>query len=229
MLYLFCVYFVVNIGGPFFTPYMLRELKLDYLTFTVLGVASSLAALLVVTHWGTAADRAGNRRMLRWAGVLIGVVPLLWLFSRNVVFLGFVQVYTGVAWAGFNLVSTNFIYDATTAKNRTAYLAYFNAGVGIAGGLGALAGSLLVGQVPPLLGSALLTMFLLSGILRLLAALAFLPRLEEVRRVRQTSAAELFHIMVGGRPVHRAVGTARVQHHPHGHREAVNDKPPAHQ
>ncbi|MEK7874295.1 MAG: MFS transporter, partial [Chloroflexota bacterium] len=63
-LYLFGVNFVVNLASPFFAPYMLRELKLDYLTYTVLDMLSIVAAVWAVTHWGAAADRVGNRKML---------------------------------------------------------------------------------------------------------------------------------------------------------------------
>ena len=98
-------------------------------------------------------------------------------------------------------------------------MAYFNAGVGIATSLGALTGGLLIDYVPPLLGSAILSMFLLSGGLRLLAAAAFLPHIQEVRRVRAIPAAELFHIMLGGRAAHRPAHYGRMHLSLHGHRE----------
>ncbi|MBI4234052.1 MAG: hypothetical protein HY686_06385, partial [Chloroflexi bacterium] len=158
----------------------------------------------------------------------IGLVPLLWIASGNVVYLGFVQFYSGLVWAGFNLASTNFIYDATTARNRTSVLAYFGAGVGIASSLGALAGGLLIRHLPALAGSAILSMFLLSGVLRLLMALAFLPHIHEVRSVRRIPAAELFHIMLGGRTVHRPASHGRVHHLLHGHREGEDRAPTPH-
>ncbi|MBI4234631.1 MAG: MFS transporter [Chloroflexi bacterium] len=102
ILYLFSLNFVVSLAGPFFVPYMLRELKLDYLTFTGLEMVSILAAMWAVTHWGAAADRAGNRKILLPAGGLIGLVPLLWIASGNVVYLGVVPFYSGLVWAGFN-------------------------------------------------------------------------------------------------------------------------------
>ncbi|MBI2165025.1 MAG: MFS transporter [Chloroflexi bacterium] len=218
-LYLFSVSFVVNLAGPFFVPYMLRQLEMDYLTFTLLEVMSIVASTWAVTHWGIAADRAGNRRMLLLTGVLISLVPLLWLLSKNLVYLGFVQFYSGLAWAGFNLVSTNFVYDATDPRNRTSYLAYYSAGGGLASSLGALTGGVLIGHVPRLSESALLSMFLLSGILRLAMAVVFLPHIREVRRVKSVSPSELFHIMLGGRPIHRPASHGRVHHHLHGHAE----------
>lgn len=218
-LYLFGVNFVVNLAGPFFAPYMLRELKMDYLTYTVLDTLSIVATVWAVTHWGAAADRVGNRKLLAATGILISLVPLVWLVSGNVFYLAVVELFTGFAWAGFNLVSTNFVYDATSAHNRTAYLAYYSAGASIASGLGALAGGLLIPYVPAFMGSTILTMFILSGALRLLVALVFVPRIQEVRRVRQIPATELFHILLGGRSVHQPASHGRAHHHLQSHGE----------
>ncbi|MBI4216391.1 MAG: MFS transporter [Chloroflexi bacterium] len=218
VLYLFAVNFVVNLASPFFVPYMLQELKMDYLTFTVLEVLSILAGVWAVTHWGAAADRAGTLRALQVAGILIGIVPLVWALSGNVVYLGFVEFFTGLAWVGFNLASSNFLFDATTSRNRTAYLAYVGAGMGLSSALGALAGGLLISLVPPLVtGSAIITVFIISGILRLLAGLVFLSRVHEVRSVRQVASAELFHIMLGGKTAHRPAGYGRLHHHLQGY------------
>ncbi len=221
LLYMFCLSFVVNLASPYFTPYMLRDLGFDYLTFTLLEMATIVAAVLSVTHWGAAADKAGNQKMLRISGVLVGIVPLLWLFSDNVFWLAFAQFYSGVVWAGFNLVSVNFIYDATTPENRIAYLGYFNAGTGLAVAAGALCGGLIIRYVPELQGSAMLSVFLVSGVLRLLTGFIFLPQIKEVRRVRVIKAAALFHILLGGSPVHRPSHHGRMHHsfRLHGHRE----------
>lgn len=218
MLYLFSVSFVVNLAGPFFAPYMLRELNLSYLTYTILELISHMASVWSVTHWGAAADRTGNRKMLAIAGILISSVPLLWIISRNTMYLGFAELCSGLAWAGFNLVSINLIYDSTTAHNRTAYLAYFSAGGSIASSLGALTGGLLIGHLPALKGSTILSVFLLSGILRILVAAVFLPQIKEVRRVRSIPSTQLLHIMLGGTPVHRTAFQGRIHLHWHGHR-----------
>ncbi|MBI2935436.1 MAG: MFS transporter, partial [Chloroflexi bacterium] len=209
MLLLMLMSFMVNLAGPHFTPYMLRDLRLDYFTFSIMEVAAAVGAALTVTHWGFAADRVGNRRMLCVAGVLVSLVPLLWLVSSNIVYLAVVQVYTGFAWAGFNLTSVNFLFDATTDRNRTAYLSLFNAGAGIVGTLGALTGGALVIHLPALFGVPVLMLFALSGGLRLGVAIAFVSVVREVRRVSTLSALEVFHLMVAGKPAHRTASHGR--------------------
>jgi MFS family permease len=114
-----------------------------------------------------------------------------------------------LAWAGFNLCSVNYLYDATGTENRTRYLAYFNCGNGLAAGLGALLGGYLITHMPALRGYQILSIFLISGVLRGVAAIIFLPGLREVRRVSTVPAAELFHILTGGRPVDRRMSHRR--------------------
>jgi MFS family permease len=216
MLFLFCMSFAVNIGSPYFAVYQLHDLKQSYFTFAALGTISSVATLLTITRWGKVADRVGNLKVLLVAGALIPFIPLLWLISTNLVVLGFVQAFSGLAWAGFNLCSVNYLYDATSGDDRTKYLAYFNCGNGLAAGVGALLGGFLVTHMPVLRGSQVLSIFLISGILRGAASLIFLPRLKEVRRVSTVPASELFHILTGGRPVDRRLSHRRfslIHHH----------------
>ncbi len=222
LLFLFAMSFAVNIASPYFPVYQLRDLKMSYMTFAVLETLSSLATLLAITHWGQAADRAGNRKMLVLASFLIPFVPLLWLASANVYYLGLVQAFSGMAWAGFNLCSVNYLYDASAPMNRTRYLTYFNAGNGLAAGAGALLGGYLAPHLPAFQGYQILTLFLISGVLRLLVSLVLLPGVKEVRKVSDLPAAQLFHILIGGRPVN-----PRISHSPHFnyyYRETVRGK-----
>lgn len=223
ILFLFAMSFVVNIASPYFTVYQLKDLKLSYLSFAVLQVISSLFTILAITHWGKAADRVGNLKMMFLASALIPLVPILWIISSNFTYLGFVQAFSGFAWAGFNLCSINYLYDATTPEDRTRYLAYYNAGNGIAGGIGALAGGYLIPYLPFLNGYQILSLFLISGVFRGMISILFLPRIKEVRKVRDVPASQLFHILMGGRPVDRRTSHRRTSHiH---HHEKSTDKP----
>jgi MFS family permease len=196
---------------------------MSYLAFATLGTASSVATLLTMTRWGRAADRVGNLKVMFLASALIPLVPLLWLVSADLAYLGFVQAFSGFAWAGFNLCSVNYLYDATTSENRTRYLAYFNSGNGLAGGLGALLGGYLAPRMPLINGYHILGLFLISGVLRAVVSLAFLPGIREVRRVSPVPAVELFHIVMGGRPVDRKMSHRRF-YYLH-HHEAAIQKP----
>lgn len=216
MLFLFAMSFAVNIASPYFTVYQLRDLKFSYLTFAVLETASSLAMVFAITHWGRLADRAGNFKMLALASALIPLVPLLWLLGTNPIYLGLVQIFSGFAWSGFNLCTVNYLYDATASGQRTRYLAYFNAGNGLATGVGAMLGGYLAPHLPTVMGYHTLTLFLISGIARGAVTVIFLPQIREVRKVSKLSATELFHLLTGGRPINRRISHRRdIRVHPH--------------
>ncbi len=202
MLLIMALNFGVHIASPQFTAYMLRDLGMGTTAFTVLQLLFALATAFTITHWGTTADRYGNRRMMLASGILVGIVPLLWLASPNVYYLAAVQAFTGFAWAGFNLTSANFLFDATTGMNRTAYLGWFNSMAALLSAGGPMLSGLLLPLLPDLLGSPFLALFALSGLLRLAAVVGFFRLVPEVRKVSQGSALEVFQVLVNGKPVH---------------------------
>jgi MFS family permease len=183
--------FATYLAAPFFAVYMLRELKFDYLTYVAVTAAAVLANLMFLTFWGGRADRAGNIKVLRVTSIIVPLVPLLWIGSHQLYYLIPVQILSGFAWAGFNLASANFLYDASAPENRTRCIALFNTMNGVTTCLGSLLGGYLALRLPPLLGYSLLTLFLVSGLLRGLVAAIFLRRISEVRRVPEITNAEL--------------------------------------
>lgn len=215
MLFLFSMSFVVNIASPYFTVYQLRDLGMNYRTFAILETVSSIVILLTMTHWGRAADKVGNWKMVRFAALCIPFVPLLWIFSHYfeypLVYIAIVQAFSGFAWAGYNLCTVNYLYDATTPENRIKYLAYFNAGNGLCAGLGALLGGYLAPHLLKTFGYQILTLFVISGVLRFVVVVGFFSSIKEVRKVSKVSAFEVFHIMVGGRSVIQKISFRR--HH----------------
>ncbi|MDD5126743.1 MAG: MFS transporter [Dehalococcoidales bacterium] len=180
-----------NIASPFFAVYMLRDLKFSYGTYVIITAAATLSNLIFLTFWGRRADRAGNIAVLRITAMLVPVIPLMWLGGSHFYYLIFVQIVSGFAWSGFNLVSTNFLYGATPPEKRTQYIAIFNALNGGAICFGAIIGGFLASHLPAILGYRMLTLFTVSGVLRFFAAAILLPRINEVRTVPLTSTPEL--------------------------------------
>jgi MFS family permease len=197
MVYVSLVNFATCLAGPFFAVYMLRDLNFSYLTYVAINATSIVATITFLTLWGKRADRAGNIKIIRITSFLIPLVPLLWLVSRQAYFLIPIQILSGFAWSGFNLATTNFLYDASPRENRTQSIAIFNAVNGIAICFGALVGGFLAPRLPHLSGSNLLTLFLISGVLRGLVVISPLRKISEVRHVPKVSTPELLF----GKPV----------------------------
>ncbi len=175
--------FSTNLAAPFFSVYMLRDLHYSYLSYVIVTGAGSLAYVLFVTYWGRRADRAGNVRIIRIAWVLVPLVPAVWLASGQVWYLVIVQTFASFAWAGSDLATGNFVLEAAPPERRTGWIALYAAMTGTAVCLGSLTGGLLASRLPPILGYRLLTLFALSGVLRVIVAVLMRRWVKEVRKV----------------------------------------------
>jgi MFS family permease len=182
-IYIALVTFVTNIASPFFSVYMLRDLHFNYISYVIIASIGSLTAPLFLPYWGRRADRAGNVKIIQITSVLIPFIPILWLFSKQVYVLALAETFSQFAWAGFNLAAVNFVYDAAAPESRTQHIAVFNAMNGIAVCLGALLGGFLANRLPPILGFNLLTLFVISGLLRAVIVAGFFRSFREVRHV----------------------------------------------
>lgn len=116
----------VWIAAPYFTPYMLGPLGLDYATFTALTATAFLARVIALPALGRVAHRSGTRRLL-WLGSF-GIFPLpaLWLLSDAVAWLFALQVLSGFAWAAFELATLLSFFEHIPHHARTSVLTIYN-------------------------------------------------------------------------------------------------------
>jgi MFS family permease len=189
-----CMSAAVFVAAPFFTVYMLRDLQFSYLEYTASTAVSVLAQFLALNLWGRISDAFGNRVIMAVTGLVIPVLPLLWLVSTNFWYILAIQAFGGLSWAGFSLSAGNFLYDAVAPQRRSQYVALHTVLASIGLFFGALAGGLLAPNLPRSTEIAGITIdwvsnlywiFLLSALARALVALVFIPRLKEVRTVRR--------------------------------------------
>jgi MFS family permease len=156
---------------------------------------------LMIQRWGTHADRVGNLKIIRLTSKLVSFIPLFWIISRNPVYLFLLQMASGLVWAGYNLCSANFIFDAVTPEKRTRCVAYFNVFNGLGICCGSLLGGFLVQRLPPFFGYKVLTLCVISSLLRFIVAFFMVQGLKEVRTVAKIKSADLFFSVIGVRPV----------------------------
>ncbi len=173
--------FACQFAGPYFTPYMLREMGFSYGAFMVVIGTNFLGKALALPALGRLGSRVGSLGLL-WLGSLT-IIPLamLWLPSASVPYLVGVQLFAGGCWAAYELAVTLLFFDAVAAEERTGVVTAYNLGLAVATVAGAGAGGLLLRS----LGEdqqAYFAVFAVSSVLRL----ATIPLL---RRVRLAAAA----------------------------------------
>jgi len=194
--------FAVFISAPFFSVYMLRELKMSYLEYTIVTLSAALSGLLFLPFWGKTADKIGNVKVIKVTGLLICILPILWIFSKNFLYLILINGFAGYVWAGFNLSTVNFIFDVASQETRTRCVGYFNFTNGMFIFLGTMFSGWLATHLPVVVNeSKLLTLFLLSGILRTIVVFVFKNKFYEVKKVEQVETEDFLLTVLGVKPV----------------------------
>jgi MFS family permease len=159
--------FSINIAGPFFSVYMVENLKA---TATMVGISSiigSLCRLIVQRKVGELTDRWGPHRVQLISMILIPLVPALWAFSSVMWQIYLIEILAGILWGAFNLASFNFLLSLIPEHQRARYSALFQMTVTLALAGGAGLGSWVITQW------GFRGVFLFSAIGRFLAALFF--------------------------------------------------------
>ena len=190
----FLLSFAVEIAGPFWAVYMLRNLGMSYLWYMLIIVAGAGFRLIFLPMLGKFSDRFGNIKLMRMTSWLIATIPFIWIISTLMptnlstkIFLLFVpQVVSGFAWAGYDLAVNNYVFDSVSSQKRSFGMSYVTLMIGIATFLGAGLGAGLV-LLNVKFMETILFVFLISGILRIFVAIFGVKLLHEVRHVKKFS------------------------------------------
>jgi MFS family permease len=168
--------FGVFISSPFFVPYMLKELKFDYMTLTIVNITPIIAKFGIMRLWGKLCDQYGSKKILALVGFLIPLCPILWLFSDNFWYLLLIQVYSGLVWSGFDIANINFVFENTSREQRVACISYYNVLNGVAIFVGGFIGGWII-QYHWVFSSQYFVVFLVSGLIRYVAFASLVPKL----------------------------------------------------
>ena len=153
-----------NVAIPFFAPYMLNVLHLDFVQFMELLASAILVKPLVLPVWGRLGRRVGWRRMLVASTLGTAVVAAGWCFAGSFQQLVCVQILSGVSWAGLELASFQLLLHCSPERHRVSFFALSTSMTACAQVIGSLLGSAVLA-----LGAPYPMAFLASSILRALS------------------------------------------------------------
>ncbi len=170
--------FAFTLSNPFFNVYLLDNLGLDVGWVTLYTSLMAGASLLTLIYWGKLSDLIGNRPVLVMVGILLSVIPLLWLGIGSPttlalwVWLPLLFFGTGSSAAAIDLCANNIQIEISPAHKPSTYFAAAAASAGLGGAIGSMFGGFLA-ELPDFGG--LPTLFALSAVVRLatLLPLAF--------------------------------------------------------
>ncbi len=145
--YLGVMMFGGHVAIPFFTPYMLRVLRLDFGEFAFLLALSIFAKAVTFPLCHRVADRIGLKRLLIVAGFGVAALPLVWAQFSSFGVLVAVQLVGGMTWAGLEYASFQLLLQSSRAEHRLEFLALASALSGALQLAGALTGSALLDNV----------------------------------------------------------------------------------
>jgi MFS family permease len=157
---------VTYASSPYFVPFMLGELHLTYVQYMCGAVAVVLLKVISLPGWGRAIDRYGARSVYLLALVLVGLVPLPWVWAEGVLWVIAAQMFSGFSWGGHEVAHFALVLERSDARTRPWTFALLN----VCSGTVQLAGSIIGGLV--LAAGGYRVVFFASTVGRLLVAAA---------------------------------------------------------
>ncbi len=212
-LFLTLFYITVYLASPFFAVYQLSILQWSYLRFTLFACISAITSFLTMFVWGRFVDRVGARIVLLISGLLVPIIPLIWAATTDVRILVFAEILSGLAWAGFGLSVSTYLFDSTDRATRTRQVAEYTLLIQLAMFLGAVLGGWMLGHYGKS-ADAFIHIFFLSAALRFVIVLAFIGVITELRLLQVPVQGRLFRRFVAIRPTHGVVYETAVESHP---------------
>lgn len=178
----------VYIAAPFFAAYQLNVLKISYIEYMI-GIAALITAkFLFFKPIASYTQKHGNVKVLSLSLILITIVPIWWIFITQPWEIYLANFISGMGWAGYELLSFNFVYDTIKPVQRSRSISYmtFYKGIGIF--IGGVVGSFLI----KIFHELFVLIFLISGIARVLSLLYFSKEIKELNDVEPISHQKLF-------------------------------------
>jgi MFS family permease len=161
------------LSGPFFNVWFLRDLKFNYLTFTINTSCMILGTFLFLPLWGRLLDTVGNARTMRITALMCSLVPIPYLFATNPFAVWLFNFYSGVAWGGFNIANFNYLLRMTEKEQSDHYIAFAAATTAVSTFVFGLLGGFLSTRLPVVFDWQLQSLFGMSSLFRIIVVLVF--------------------------------------------------------
>ena len=96
-------------AGPFFNVYLAKNLGASSLWIGFLSALPAVTGLVGLVYFGKMMDTRGTKWMMVVCGLLIPLLPAMWVFIDATWQVIFPNAASGILWAGYNLAILNMV------------------------------------------------------------------------------------------------------------------------
>lgn len=175
-----CLQAAVQVGQPFFNPFMLKALGYSPTVYTMAIAAAFVAKSLALPLAGRLADRYGAAALLVGSAAGVSTLAAVWLVSGDPRWILPSQLLAGAVWGGYELATFLILLEMIPHRERASVMGWFyflNAAAMVAGSL--LGAWLLAGEETR---ASYATVFAASTALRIVALVPFILLVRSLRR-----------------------------------------------
>jgi hypothetical protein len=149
VLFLFFFYITVHFSAPYFNPYMLGQLKFNYLEYMAVTSIAYLGRVFAFKILQRHAKSKHVNQLLVVSAIGITTSPLWWALTENYWAILVIEFLSGCYWAGFELSTILLYYQKIDDRERTSIITYITF-LSTAGMLiGSMLGALMMKNLPP--------------------------------------------------------------------------------
>ena len=116
----------VYFSAPFFTPYMLRDVKMSYHVYMLILAASLIGKMFVMQILSRYLRHMRSEKLLLISSWGIVFIPIFWTFSKNAYYLFPLEIGSGILWGGFELGFFLTFFSHISVEKQTSLLTLFN-------------------------------------------------------------------------------------------------------
>jgi len=187
----FIMRFGVELASSYFVVDMVKNMNATYIWITVTTAVSAVTSALIQKKWGRISDWFGQRIIIITCTFGISIIALGWVFASSPVHVLVINIMSGISWAGFELAFFNYLLEVSPPDKRAKFAAIVWTIMGIAAITAPIIGGLILEKTANITILGLYNfkfLFLLSFIIRLLAAILFLRYLKEIINYREKTS-----------------------------------------
>lgn len=137
----------VQMAGPFFSVYMVTNLKLPYIYIMIMGIIGSVARIITLPIWGKIGDNKSWPRCAMYSIGMLAITHFIWFFINTKtawILVPLVNFIGGIAWGGINMSLFNIQFVFAPEEGKTMYLGTNAAIGGLFGFSSTIIGSMLL-------------------------------------------------------------------------------------